>query len=520
MASPKPLRIFARILFLLFLAISGRASATESSLVVGQSTRLQLSSGLPMNNSPGLKPGTSVIIERVHIHGLSRLKNLRKFAHTVKVNVSQKDPSIRLQNVEVCFHRNLSIGIGMCPQSQWEKVTKSSWVRSMSPFDNRLLDIRTTGSSLDKFEVSIEEELFSYRITCLILGIVLMSVSSYLSNSLIFYYGSAISIGVILVILIILFQGMKLLPTGRKNSLAIFIYSSAVGLGSFLLRYLPGLCHSILMEIGISEDMYYPLTIFLMAFVVLTGAWMGFWVVRKLVLTEDGSIDISTSHFVAWSIRILAAIMILQSSVDPLLAAEALIAGIIVSSLSRRICRLRFLRRLYKYDFTILELNDYLPSSGFQDLLPFHPLRNMMKSPRTKRKRTRVPDSSPFGDSDNEDLYNVRGDDGSKLFRPQTKNFTLAPCNSAGRGFSRTLPSQLSDSELLYPSTFHTTPERKKFSKAEWEMFTRDSTENALEELVSSPDFSRWLVDNAERITVNPNKGRRAVQRRKWLIWF
>ncbi|XP_041002242.1 nuclear envelope integral membrane protein 1 isoform X2 [Juglans microcarpa x Juglans regia] len=493
MASPKPLRIFARILFLLFLAISGRASATESSLVVGQSTRLQLSSGLPMKNSPGLKPDTSAIVERVHIRGLSRLKNLRKFAHLVKVNISQKDPSILLQNIEVCFHRNMSIGIGMCPQSQWEKVTKGSWVRSMSPFDNRLLDIRTTGSSLEKFEVSIEEELFSYRITCLILGIVLMSLSSSLSNSLIFYYGSAISIGVILVILIILFQGMKLLPTGRKSSLAIFIYSSAVGLGSFLLRYLPGLCHSILMEIGISEDMYYPLTIFLLAFVVLTGAWMGFWVVRKLVLTEDGSIDISTSHFVAWSIRILAAIMILQSSVDPLLAAEALIAGIMVSSLSRRICRLRFLRRLYK---------------------------NMVKSPRTKRKRTRVPDYSPFGDSDNEDLYNVRGDDSSnKLFKPQTKNFTLAPCNSADRGFSRTLPFQLSDSELLYPSTFHTTPGRKKFSKAEWEMFTRDSTENALEELVSSPDFSNWLVDNAERITVNPNKGR-AVQRRKWLIWF
>lgn len=78
-------------------------------------------------------------------------------------------------------------------------------------------------------------------------------------------------------------QGMKLLPTGRKNSLAIFIYSSAVGiklksltpsfrwkrlfkyncfcqvgLGSFFLRYLPGLCRTILMEIGISEDMYYP----------------------------------------------------------------------------------------------------------------------------------------------------------------------------------------------------------------------------------------------------------------------
>jgi hypothetical protein len=56
------------------------------------------------------------------------------------------------------------------------------------------------------------------------------------------------------------------------------------------------------------------LAIFLLAFVVLTGAWMGFWIVRKLVLTEDGSIDISTSLFVAWSIRSLAAIMILQVS--------------------------------------------------------------------------------------------------------------------------------------------------------------------------------------------------------------
>lgn len=59
------------------------------------------------------------------------------------------------------------------------------------------------------------------------------------------------------------------------------------------------------------------LAIFLVAFVVLAGAWLGFWVVRKLVLTEDGSIDISTSNFVAWSIRILAVIMILQVPFSP-----------------------------------------------------------------------------------------------------------------------------------------------------------------------------------------------------------
>lgn len=73
--------------------------------VVAQSTRLQLSSGLPVRNSPGSKPGTSVVCERVHICGLSRLKNLKKFAHSVKVNVSQKEMSIRIPNPEICFHR-------------------------------------------------------------------------------------------------------------------------------------------------------------------------------------------------------------------------------------------------------------------------------------------------------------------------------------------------------------------------------------------------------------------------------
>ncbi|KAF3970358.1 hypothetical protein CMV_005939 [Castanea mollissima] len=476
--SAKPVRISARFPCLLFLAISAWASiasATEPSLVVGESTRLQLSHGLPVNTSTGSKPGTSVVCERVHIRGLPRLKNLGKISHVVKVNVLQRDPSIRTSKTEVCFHRNVSLGIGMCPQGLWEKVVKGSWVRSMSPFDHRILDIRTAGSSLEPFEVSIEEEFYLYRIICLILGIVLMSLASPLSKSLVFYYGGAMSIGVILVILIILFQGMKLLPTGRRNSLAIFMYSSVVGLGSFLLRYLPGLLRTILTEIGISEDMYNPLAIFLLAFLVLTGAWMGFWAVRKLVLTEDGSIDISTSHFVAWSIRILAAVMILQSSADPLLAAEALISGIMISSSLRRI--FRFIRRLYK---------------------------NSVKSPKRNRRRSQVPDFSAFEDSHDKYTYKVQSDEDPIFLAPRTKNFTLASCKSAERGFSRTSPFQQSDSEL-YPSTFHTTPEKKIFSKAEWKNFTRHSTEKAMEELVSSPDFSKWLIGNAERITVNPN---------------
>lgn len=52
--------------------------------------------------------------------------------------------------------------------------------------------------------------------------------------------------------------------------------------------------------------------IFAGVFLSLAGALFGFWTVRKLVLTEDGSIDMSTSVFVSWSIRIIAAVLILQ----------------------------------------------------------------------------------------------------------------------------------------------------------------------------------------------------------------
>ena len=57
--------------------------------------------------------------------------------------------------------RNASRAIGMCPQGEWEKVDKGgSWVRAMSPYAHKLLDIRMAGSSPETLEVSIEEGFF------------------------------------------------------------------------------------------------------------------------------------------------------------------------------------------------------------------------------------------------------------------------------------------------------------------------------------------------------------------------
>ncbi|KAI4315082.1 hypothetical protein L6164_027928 [Bauhinia variegata] len=480
------------IFWFFFLFLSAYALGlpdNEHSLTLNQNASLELSHGLSVGNSPGSKPGASMLCERVHIHGLSRFRNLSKFSHSMVVKVFPRNSNLRLPNIEICFHRNMSLGIGMCPQGQWEKAAKGYWARSMSPFDHKILDIRTAGSTLENFEVSIKEEFFLYRIVFLILGIMLMSFASFLSQSLAFYYSSAMTIGIILVILMILFQGMKLLPTGRKSSFAIFLYSSAVGFGTFLLRYVPGLFRSVLVELGINEDMFYPLAIFLLAFVAIAGAWLGFWVVHKLVLTEDGSVDVSTSHFVAWAIRIVAAIMILQSSMDPLLGTFALSSGLVLLLL-KRILRSKFLRRS---------------------------LKSLLKSSK-KHRRSQVIESSLFDDSNvlDEYMYKMRSKEDSKFLRPKVKSFNLSLCKYSDQGFTRTPRKMLS--EDAYPSTFHTTPERRKFSKADWNTFTRESTEKAMEELVASPDFSKWLVNNADRISVTPNTGK-ADRRHRWLFW-
>lgn len=83
-------------------------------------------------------------------------------------------------------------------------------------------------------------------------------------------------------------------------------------------------------------------------------------------------------------------------------------------------------------------------------------------------------------------------------------------------GFTRTPPKMLTEEEL-YPSIIHTTPERRKYSAAEWDAFTKESTEKALEELVASPDFGKWLSNNADRISVTPNSS--TDRRRRWLLW-
>lgn len=201
---------------------------------------------------------------------------------------------------------------------------------------------------------------------------------------------------------------------------------------------------------------------------------MGFWAVRKLILTEDGSIDTTVSQCVAWSIWILGAVMVLQSSLDPLLAAAALVSAIFVTSIFRRAARPRLLRRLYRK----------LGGRGHQKL----------------RKGDLSPaDGNKFVEHTS-DFHYYRSED--VLLSPQSRWTTQTSSYSAAKGSDKKQPPPY-ERNTFY-STYHKTPERRKYSDDELKAISKEYTKKGLEELVSSPEFSRWAVAHAERITLAP----------------
>ncbi|CAA2993498.1 Hypothetical predicted protein [Olea europaea subsp. europaea] len=357
------------ILWLLFVSHSflPSVSFTDELSLVLQFFSVCLIAAIPslvVEKSPESNAGTNVKCERVHIYGFRRLKHLSMFAISVKVKVSYVNPSGRLPNVEICFHR-------------WELLLqKVSRCPLMKVF--------------------------------LVLGIMMITLASWLSKSLVFYCSGATSVGV-LVILVILFQGMKLLPTGQKSSLAIFLYScslSTVSLGVFLLDYVPRLLRSVLLEIGISQDITGNISVW---FLAIAGAWLGYWSLQTL--------------------------LILQVEFFCFCSVEELSKPKVIQWVYKKLCRLEI---------------------------------NLGKS------------LDPYA-SNIDESYVVR--------------FGSFFCS------------------------FHNTPERRKFSKDEWEKFTWDTPRKALKGLVSSPDFNKWAVANADRITLAPKKEARDRQKR-WFHWL
>ncbi|KAL6988639.1 hypothetical protein U1Q18_014393 [Sarracenia purpurea var. burkii] len=71
---------------------------------------------------------------------------------------------------------------------------------------------------------------------------------------------------------------------------------------------------------------YYMVSVFVLLGIVLAGAALGYWIVRKFVISEDGGVDVGIAQFVKWAMRVIAATFIFQSTLDTPLAMVALIS--------------------------------------------------------------------------------------------------------------------------------------------------------------------------------------------------
>lgn len=67
-------------------------------------------------------------------------------------------------------------------------------------------------------------------------------------------------------------------------------------------------------------------------------------------------------------------------------------------------------------------------------------------------------------------------------------------------------PSFGTKNQQEYYSTFHNMRNRKKFTREEWDDFTRESTLQAMAEWAASPEFSDWMIENADRIQLLPSE--------------
>lgn len=129
-----------------------------------------------------------------------------------------------------------------------------------------------------------------------------------------------------------------------------------------------------------------------------------------------------------------------QCSLDPLLATGVLICGTMASSILRRIFKLRFLRRQYKFVFyPNLDKSIY---TAYVSCISYNAwqcglflFRNLFKSPKKMPKRSHIYDIPRFDDSDDDfTLKSPPSYEDSRFYRSQDRNFALQSCSSSKRG--------------------------------------------------------------------------------------
>ncbi|KZV40876.1 hypothetical protein F511_22815 [Dorcoceras hygrometricum] len=406
---------------------------------------------------------------RVPVSGISRLK-LGNYSNARRISVvpSNGIPEKSHGKIHICLHSNSSLELCHCGKDYWESIHNGIWSSIISPYQDKYIDIKFSNNLYGSVVVSAKIEFHRWRLLSLAIGFILLLLAPIVSSWVPFYYSSSMAIGVCLVVIIILFQGMKLLPTGRKNALYSTLCGLALGAGSFLLNRLSIFVNSILINFGFSEEMHNPVLVFLAVGIVLAGAGFGYWLVRKFVVSEDGSVDVGVAQFVKWALRVIAVTFIFQSTLD-----TPLVMGLLVSFV------------VIYLSFTSMKWDSIWDHtySGNGSLMAW-------KSERMNKKHKRAEFLSRPG---------AMHSQGTLWGSPRSVSPRL---KSHLKGTPSPSTVNVRDPSTYY-STFHKTPDEKKFSEEGWKEFTEASTRQAMAELASSPEFTEWIMTNADRIKLH-----------------
>ncbi|GMI65040.1 Inner Nuclear Membrane Protein A [Hibiscus trionum] len=457
--------LFFNLYYIFFLSCSSQATTQFKGIDLGSTTAALDVTPTPLYGHSSVRSSKDVLLcDRVRVSGHSRLK-LRSYANSVRVTLA---PSVLISEklhskIQVCFHQNASLGLCKCEHENWKTVENGIWHTVMSPYDDRFIDVKFIGDVSGSVTVTVEEGIQRWRLVFLVLGFVLLLLAPIVSKWVPFYYSSSMAVGIILVILILLFQGMKLLPTGRKNIFYLSIYVPVVGAGSFLLHQFSGLVNSILINFGLSEEMHNPVAIFVLVGIFLAGAALGYWMVRKFVISNDGIVDVGVAEFVKWAMRIIAAAFIFQSTLDTRLALVALASSSSICSFITSTRKKYHMHQPHSWD----------------------------RSPWVHRSRQGMMNQGRA------DFFNRS----PRMYSDRTMWNRHIPTTSLG--WTR-FPARGGINDQHYYSTFHKTRNRKKFTKQEWEDFSRESTRNAMAELSATPEFTDWMIEHADRIKLLP----------------
>ncbi|KDP39653.1 hypothetical protein JCGZ_02673 [Jatropha curcas] len=470
---PLPLLRLLLTLALLFVNLSRAVHAMALKGVDLENPAIVVSPSLLIGRLPILSnPKDALYCERVKVSGHSRLE-LGSYASSFRVTLvpAAVIPERLHGKIQVCFHPNASLGLCHCEKEEWKAVQKGLWSSVMSPYEERYVDVKFIGEISGSVTIAVQEDLQQWRLLCLAVGFLLLLLAPIVSCWVPFYYSTSMAIGVFLVVIIILFQGMKLLPTGRKNIFYLSIYGSVLGAGTFVLHHISMLVNSILINFGLSEEMHNPVYVFVLVGIVLAGAALGYWIVRKFVIAKDGNVDVGVAQFVKWAMRTIATTFILQSTLDTPLAMAALLSSYTICFLLNAMSQHNPVHQSYSRG------GNLWLQRGRQATAVHNRAEFLSRSAKI----------SPGG---------------NKLSPPKSSS---AWSNSPIKGLISPHTGSVTRGQQNYFSTFHKTPKRKKFTKKEWEDFTRESTQQAVAEWAASPEVTNWLIENADRIQLLPS---------------